>query len=1192
MSFDVGRGAPRAPPLRLIRKPLFPPSGSLSYPSLTQAIDTAPRYAIMTTSASLEAWRNRLPDDDFSFGEISSHLVVLQTGTFTLDHNVLWPVEKQMMVYAEHIDIAESVTLPGRTLWLFCNKLTLGSSMVVVDVSGKSGTNGAPNATPKLEINGQNGGSVYLYVETLEENLVPITTLNPATGKPEYAGLYIYANGGDGGTGSTNTDASKNSGRGNNGGDPGKPGRIAVYFSDQTCNALVELANMMDGLVRITGDADWKTKIQALIDYKYSQDVQKQPVDQLKQALQAYITWHESFDSLNRELAGTPVGSAPGDLSASAIEARASIQEVLDRIMSSKCLPDITTTFSDDFTNFRRVVTNVRTNSDPSKAMELWTAYQTTADIMLKTLQSVHANKTGVLSQTLKTAFDAIQAEYENVTMNTAVTMSSAYQAEPGTSGTGGTGYGPGMVGQPGQKYTESGQHNATFLVRSGARYNLNTTIPIANAEQCQMLLNLADLQYFQATATGVFDKAKDMYTHLSRRLSFVPRLLERGNNESKLFAAYDDLHSLRIAFKPLVQLEGIKRRADLCLNRIQGKQDMLGYPPEWAPRRSFQFYLAGVERHIESIEALEKLLPAFSTSSQTAQATLERVKSDTDSHLKVLGSRITDLNGERGELNSSARVIAAYSPAIKKKRVLLGNLIKSAEKDIQNYTKVDPKAVIEALTMVVFCPNAAMAGVQAFGLFEKTSSSFQALDGSTVERKYVVNQFQKMDNKFESLTEGYKSRSDSTIDVDDPGADKILAAKDDIEDLIRKYKDAIRTGNAKAIHKEIDGYVDLIKRRNDAVFTYNAAVQVLGELKSEEAVYQKQQAAYGAEFIQIDKNLPVGRYYATKLINDARLSILMELTKGAKAIRYWALTTPESIKYDGYQKFPASAAIKAYRDGLIEAFDNCLKSYGSLIYNQFPKLTDREERGTNALGYCYKLNQTIVDTLKSSGKPDDIAASENRPASAGEGTDDTTGPGATDEPAPQPVDPNSKRLYEVFFEIPLVTKATTASEHSLAGYWDLRIDQIRVWLFGATVDSSSPKLRIKLEHLGTERIVKYEDGSIVSDPSTESQATNPALAVSERIFTFKHDHVAVNFEYNPLGILNIEDTSKAKIPSGQNFPGVYRGQNVDVRTETLAPMGPFGQWKLSVDASYHIHLDLSNLTGITIELWGSTAQF
>lgn len=127
-----------------------------------------------------------------------------------------------------------------------------------------------------------------------------------------------------------------------------------------------------------------------------------------------------------------------------------------------------------------------------------------------------------------------------------------------------------------------------------------------------------------------------------------------------------------------------------------------------------------------------------------------------------------------------------------------------SEEQIFANYTKVDPKAIIEALTMVVFCPNIAMAAVQAFGLMDRTSTSFTALDSSTVERKYVASQFQKMGNKFETLTQGYKSRSDSTIDVDDPGADKLLGVKEDIEELVRKYKEAIKTENAAAIHKEI----------------------------------------------------------------------------------------------------------------------------------------------------------------------------------------------------------------------------------------------------------------------------------------------------------------------------------------------------------------------------------------------------
>ncbi|KAK3371134.1 hypothetical protein B0T24DRAFT_721316 [Lasiosphaeria ovina] len=308
-------------------------------------------------------------------------------------------------------------------------------------------------------------------------------------------------------------------------------------------------------------------------------------------------TGSQTFDSLSRELTGTPVGSAPGNLQVSAIEARDGIQEIMDQ--------GITTAFNEDFANFRAAVTAVRTNNDPSTAVELWTK----------------------------------------------------------STWPGGAGHGPGMVGQPGQAPKESGQNNAVFLVRSEARYNLDVTIPVVNAEQCQMLLNLADLEYFLATGSQVYGKAKAMYTHLSRRLSFVPRVIE----------------------------------------------------------------------------------------------------------------------GENAGWKAS-----------------------SEEQIFANYTKVDPKAIIEALTMVVFCPNIAMAAVQAFGLMDRTSTSFTALDSSTVERKYVASQFQKMGNKFETLTQGYKSRSDSTIDVDDPGADKLLGVKEDIEELVRKYKEAIKTENAAAIHKEI----------------------------------------------------------------------------------------------------------------------------------------------------------------------------------------------------------------------------------------------------------------------------------------------------------------------------------------------------------------------------------------------------
>ena len=51
------------------------------------------------------------------------------------------------------------------------------------------------------------------------------------------------------------------------------------------------------------------------------------------------------------------------------------------------------------------------------------------------------------------------------------------------------------------------------------------------------------------------------------------------------------------------------------------------------------------------------------------------------------------------------------------------------------------------------------------------------------------------------------------------------------------------------------------------------------------------------------------------------------------------------------------------------------------------------------------------------------------------------------------------------------------------------------------------------------------------------------------------------------------------------------RLRGLDVKSDSLAPIGPFGDWRLTVNPAYNAGLDMSGLTGIAIEFWGSTAS-
>lgn len=99
--------------------------------------------------------------------------------------------------------------------------------------------------------------------------------------------------------------------------------------------------------------------------------------------------------------------------------------------------------------------------------------------------------------------------------------------------------------------------------------------------------------------------------------------------------------------------------------------------------------------------------------------------------------------------------------------------------------------------------------------------------------------------------------------------------------------------------------------------------------------------------------------------------------------------------------------------------------------------------------------------------------------------------------------------LHQVLFTIPVVKSSTSSSDSLFSGYWDVRIDQARVWLFGASVQRGIDgirRLKVGLTHLGAKTIIKYD--------------------VEDRSFEFKHDTVPLEFSYDPLNIVDFESCS------------------------------------------------------------------
>ena len=96
------------------------------------------------------------------------------------------------------------------------------------------------------------------------------------------------------------------------------------------------------------------------------------------------------------------------------------------------------------------------------------------------------------------------------------------------------------------------------------------------------------------------------------------------------------------------------------------------------------------------------------------------------------------------------------------------------------------------------------------------------------MKKDYVVEKFGSCDGKLETLAQSYKTLKNGAIDLDDPGATKLLITEE---------------------------YVATVRKRNNAVLTYNATLQLLDKAKEDADYYAQQKSKKSDKAIAVDPN-------------------------------------------------------------------------------------------------------------------------------------------------------------------------------------------------------------------------------------------------------------------------------------------------------------------------------------------------
>jgi hypothetical protein len=696
----------------------------------------------------------------------------------------------------------------------------------------------------------------------------------------------------------------------------------------------------------------------------------------------------------------------------------------------------------------------------------------------------------------------------------------------------------------------------------------------LAQSDQCQMLLNQADGFFFTNKSDDLL-KAAILYQRIANRTAFVDippaaapptggsalgsESVPTGTSartgrsaltnasasgggstgdDSPMLQAYARDEAIGLTVNPIPQLQSIRQLANTRLNQILSGRDLFGHDPQWGPRLSFFFYQQQYTNLAPQLQVVEENYSQYlaALAAGDAASYLSGAVADAQNRMDEASQQIDMITDPNGPLNTSGFQVGSFSPLLRQKRNDIQAQVQRIEWDISNSYDLSPSLFIDALSSIAMAPTEFNAGVQVLGTGYKTLTEVDSINGQSVNKSYVVNQIEQCGNTIQSLAEGYSVLSNGELQVDDPGAGKLLAAEDSLMSLVNQFKNAIPSSDADKLKNDLDDYVSLVKQRNTAVMTYNACIHLWAQAQADLTYYTTQHQTMGAKLAKIDPSMPAIVFWMKKTMNDLKLQCLRLLNYSAHALRFWG-TTDVPITFDLNNGIPDSATLASLSNQLSNKFEDCLTELAPGFCLEFPAPNDAVK-----LGKFYQLTAGELKSLKK-GFPDP--------------------------------DNKNELMYSVVLRN--IVAANRGDTSEFAGCANVRATQVRVWLPGAKVD---PRLT-GLPPLLTVDMTQYGNETVV--PSAWSPTPVDVL--------WNHSEVGISFVYDIQEVDSLADVTNAQDMNAQDLTkGCYNGGAADA--SVFAPIGPFADWKIIVRETENPNLDLSGVQNAYVEFWITYVKF
>ena len=145
-------------------------------------------------------------------------------------------------------------------------------------------------------------------------------------------------------------------------------------------------------------------------------------------------------------------------------------------------------------------------------------------------------------------------------------------------------------------------------------------------------------------------------------------------------------------------------------------------------------------------------------------------------------------------------------------------------------------------------------------------------------------------------LAENFQQLSSGVINLQDPGGNKILAEKSELETILDKFYDKF-PNSISALKTDFQNYINLLQLRNAEVVRYN---QLLTQANKEIVTANKadmiKSTINNSKFKDTDPALPEIANYMRFIYNHARGELLQQLYHTSRAFDFWSVTKTNTL--------------------------------------------------------------------------------------------------------------------------------------------------------------------------------------------------------------------------------------------------------------------------------------------------------